>query len=53
MSKVMELEFREMKRSEIRQAAESAGFKSARAYGEMSFIKPKKNSERIYICLRK
>ena len=39
--------------AEIRQAAESAGFKNARAYGEMSFIKPKKNSERIYICLRK
>ena len=38
--------------AEIHQAAESAGFEKARAYGELSYEKPRKNDERVYICLK-
>ena len=38
---------------DIKQAAIYGGFKSAKVYGNMTFEKPRMNSERIYVVLRR
>ena len=39
--------------ADIKTAAQAAGFKKAKVYGNMTFEKPRKDSERIYVVLRK
>ena len=38
---------------EIKTAAQAAGFSHAKVYGNMTFEKPRKNSERIYVVLQR